>query len=81
MHAEVEGGVDGGTRPSMRYCVVRFVDGWKILVGGRRWGCFDFQVDAIDAAVRLAADATQKGYAPEILVQGPWGEVAPLRVA
>ena len=58
--------------------VVRILDGWSILMHGRRWGRFDFKVDAEEAALRLAHDAAAKGRPTEVLVQGRFGEVARL---
>jgi hypothetical protein len=63
------------------YFVVRFTDGWKIISGGRRWGRFEFQVDAVEAALRLASGAARNGLRAEVLVQGMWGELAPVRAA
>jgi len=64
----------------VEYVVVRFTDGWKILCGPRRWGRFAFQVDAVEAALRLARRAIGRGLDARVLVQELWGQVTPLEV-
>ena len=61
--------------------VIRISDGWTIIAGGKRWGRFSYQVDAEEAALRLAARAADKGDAVEVLVQGPFGELRRLMQA
>ena len=61
--------------------VVRFTDGWRILAGNRRWGRFNYCVDAEEAALRLSAPARRAGQDVRILVQGSTGELRPLDVA
>ena len=67
--------------PKSQFAVLRFVDGWRVLHNGRRWGRFDYQVDAVDAALRLAAKAREAGEDPEVLVQSFCGELSQLQVA
>jgi hypothetical protein len=56
-------------------------DGWRLLHSGRRWGRFDYQVDAVEAAIRLARQAVGEGEPVEVLVHDRWGALSPLRVA
>jgi hypothetical protein len=65
----------------VEYFVVRFTDGWTIISGGRRWGRFDLQADAVDAALRLSAGAARQGVTAEVVVQAMWGELAPVNAA
>lgn len=72
------------TNPSsspIEYVVVRFTDGWKVLSGAKRWGRFAFQVDAVEAALRLARKAAAKGQDVRVLVQDIWGRITPLEFA
>jgi hypothetical protein len=61
--------------------VVRLADQWAITVNGALKGRYRFQVDAEEAALRLAARVRVEGEPVEVLVQGPWGEMTPLKVA
>ena len=63
------------------FAVIRFVDGWRILAGARRWGRFSYRVDAEEAALRLAADARTGGRDARVLVQGSDGQLRRLDVA
>ena len=63
------------------FAVIRFVDGWRILAGARRWGRFSYRVDAEEAALRLAADARAGGRNAQVLVQGSDGQLRRLDVA
>jgi len=65
----------------VQFAVLRFTDGWRVLHNGRRWGRFDYQVDAVDAALRLADKARKAGAEPEVLVQSFAGEISALQVA
>ncbi len=60
--------------------IVRFRDGWTLIAGGRKWGRFAFKVDAEEAALRLAKQAEAKGAPVQILVQGSWGEMTPMKL-
>ena len=60
---------------SVRFAVVRFGDRWSILQDDKRAGAYEEQVDAIEVAQRLAADAQQAGATIELLVQDQCGEV------
>jgi hypothetical protein len=61
--------------------VVRVGDVWRLVHSGRQWGRFDYQVDAVEAALRLARKAATRGRRIEVLIQDRWGEVSPLAVA
>jgi hypothetical protein len=67
-------------RPMKSFAVVRIADMYTITVEGRRWGRFGYRVDAEEAAIRLAEKARAAGARVEVLVQGPLGEVEPLRL-
>ena len=56
-------------KATIEYVVLRFTDGWKVLSGARRWGRFAFQVDAVEAALRLARAAAAKGMDARVTVQ------------
>lgn len=58
--------------------IVHFPEGWRILVGDRRFGRFQYRVDAEEAALRLAEKARDQGGQARILVQEPHGELLPL---
>ena len=68
-------------QPVTEFAVVRFIDGWRILAGARRWGRFSYRVDAEEAALRLAADARAGGRNARVLVQGSDGQLRRLDVA
>jgi hypothetical protein len=55
--------------------ILRFIDGWKILCGGRRWGRFESRVDAEEAALTLHARARDIGVDARIVVQEASGEL------
>lgn len=59
----------------VRFAVVRFGDRWSILQDERRAGAYEEQLDAIEVAQRLAADAQRSGASIELLVQDLCGEV------
>lgn len=63
-----------------KFGVVRFGDGWTIIASGRKWGRFAFKVDAEGAALRLAQQAMDGGADVQVVVQGAWGEMTPLKV-
>lgn len=67
-------------RAEAEYVVLRFTDGWKVICGARRWGRFAFQVDAVEAALRLARAAAAKGLNAKVTVQDLWGRLTPLEV-
>lgn len=60
--------------------VVRYRDGWTIIASGRKWGRFAFKVDAEEAALRLAQQAADGGAEVQLMVQGAWGEMTPMKV-
>jgi hypothetical protein len=68
-------------KASTEYVVLRFTDGWKVVCGARRWGRYAFQVDAVEAALRLARAALAKGLDARVTVQDLWGRLTPLEVA
>ena len=51
------------------WAIVRFADGWSVVAGDRRFGRFDYRVDAEEEALRLAAAARQRGEEIVVLVQ------------
>jgi hypothetical protein len=55
--------------------VIRLADAWTIVASGKRWGRFAYQVDAEEAALRLAGKAASRGETAEVLIQGRWGEM------
>ena len=63
------------------FAVVRYIDGWRILAGARRWGRFTYRVDAEEAALRLADNARTGGRDARVLVQGSDGQLRRLDVA
>lgn len=63
-----------------RFGIVRHRDGWTIIAAGRRWGRFDYKVDAEEAALRLAQQASETGSPVEVLAQNAWGEMTPMPV-
>ncbi len=58
--------------------IVHFPDGWRLLSGDRRWGRFQYRVDAEEAALRLAAKSKAEGREARVLVQQRHGELLPL---
>lgn len=60
--------------------VVRFVDGWRLVSRGRRWGRFAHRAGAETAAWRLAALAQDLGQDVELIVQERHGELRRLSV-
>jgi hypothetical protein len=48
---------------------------WRIIRNGIAGAHFDYQIDATEAADRLARDASAKGRATELLVQDRFGEL------
>ena len=58
--------------------VVRSRGGWRVLCANGSTGDYAFQVDAEDAALRVARAAQPSGCRVEILVQQPGGELRPL---
>jgi hypothetical protein len=54
--------------------VVYFADGWRIVAGDRRWGRFQFRVDAEEAALRLAGQSRLAGKELKIIVQDSSGQ-------
>jgi hypothetical protein len=58
--------------------VVRFAEGWRILAAGLWRGRFEHQVDAIEAAIRLAGDAHCGGHEVAVVVQDRFGRLTDL---
>ena len=65
----------------LSFSVVRSGDGWTIVGAGRGWGRFSYQVDAEEAALRLAQSVIAGGRTAEVLVQNRSGEITRLKVA
>jgi hypothetical protein len=60
-----------------RIAVVYFSEGWRIVAGRHRWGCYAYRVDAEEAALRLVEKARAHGASIEVLVQDNRGELRP----
>ncbi len=61
-----------------QFAIIRFPEGWRILLDGKKRGRFNFQVDATEAALRLADEFRRAGRSVEILVQDMFGELVRL---
>ena len=61
--------------------VVRSRGGWRVLCANGSTGDYAFQVDAEDAALRVAKACQPTGGQVEILVQQPGGELRPFPMA
>lgn len=62
--------------------VMRSGDGWGVVSeDGRSRGRFRYQIDAEEAALRMAQDWRRRGSLVEVLVQTRSGEVKPLAFA
>jgi hypothetical protein len=59
--------------------VIRQGDVWIIVADGRRWGRFQYRVDAEEAALRLATRAATEGKAVSVVVQDAGGQIVPLK--
>lgn len=57
--------------------VVHFAKGWRILCEGQWRGRFEFGVDAVDEALKLAASGLRRGARIDLLVQDRFGEMSP----
>lgn len=69
------------TEPIKSIAVVRSHDGWRVLSAQGAAGDYAFQVDAEDAALRVAKAFQPTGGRVEILVQQPGGELRSLPMA
>jgi hypothetical protein len=58
-----------------QFAVVRFSAEWRVLRNGEDRGHFAYQVDAVEAALRLARKARQAGRVAEVLVQDASGQL------
>ena len=63
------------TEPIESIAVVRSHGGWRVLRAKGSAGDYAFQVDAEDAALRVAKAAQPSGCRGEILVRQPGGEL------
>jgi hypothetical protein len=63
-----------------QFAIIRFPEGWRILQDGKKRGRFNFQVDATEAALRLADELRRAGRTVEVLVQDMFGELVKLRL-
>ena len=61
--------------------IVHFPDGWRMLAEGRRWGRFNYRVDAEEAALRLAQKLRAEGRDARVTVQSLTGELNLLKIA
>ncbi len=69
------------TEPIKSIAVVRSHGGWRVLSAKGAAGDYAFQVDAEDAALRVARASQPAGCEVEILVQQPGGELRPFPMA
>jgi|GEM_PF-6159398 len=67
-------------RPVKTFGVVRLADVWVLTAHGKRVRRFSYRVDAEEAAIRLAADASAQGHPVEVVVQGKQGELTRLHL-
>lgn len=58
-----------------QFAVLRFAAEWRVLRNGRDSGHFDYQVDAVETAIRLADTARREGRTVEVLVQDKCGQI------
>lgn len=54
---------------SCELAIIRFSDGWRIIGDGASERCYAYRVDAEEAALKLTADAADRGEDVEILIQ------------
>ncbi|MCC6918061.1 MAG: hypothetical protein IT548_02595 [Alphaproteobacteria bacterium] len=67
--------------PIESIAVVRSHGGWRVLRAKGPAGDYAFQVDAEDAALKVAKASQPSGGRVEILVQQPGGELRPFPMA
>ena len=60
------------------FAVVRSGGLWRLMTPRESHRTFDFQVDAEEAALKLADQAREEGLDPEVLLQDRFGELHPL---
>jgi hypothetical protein len=60
-----------------QFTVIWFEGGWTVIDGRYRRGAYDYQVDAVEAAFRLAQRAEREGSKARVLVQTRNGEIRP----
>jgi hypothetical protein len=58
-----------------QFGILRVSGQWRLYRNGQDAGRFDYQVDAVDCAQRLASTARVHGSSTEILVQDPCGRL------
>jgi hypothetical protein len=63
------------TSADLQFAVVRLAADWRVYRNGQDAGRFDYQVDAVEAAVRLAEKARRAGLSAEVLVQDRYGQL------
>ena len=59
----------------MELVVVRMAGEWTIMVDSRKRGRFDYEVDAVDAALRMADQLRATHPSVKLLLQDRFGEV------
>ena len=59
----------------MELVVMRVAGDWSIMVDGRRRGRFDYEVDAVEAALRLARVQDPQPGGVQVMVQDMFGEL------
>jgi hypothetical protein len=62
----------------MELVVVRIAGSWSIMVDGRRRGRFDYEVDAVEGALRLAEELRAGDRTVRVLLQDRFGELRPV---
>jgi hypothetical protein len=61
--------------------ILRHRDGWRVFGPNGGWRCFNYKVDAEEAALHLADQLSGVEAKVQVLVQEPWGELRPLGAA
>ena len=59
----------------MELVVMRVAGDWSIMVDGRRRGRFDYEVDAVETALRLAREQDPALMSVRVMVQDTFGEL------
>jgi hypothetical protein len=62
----------------MELVVLRVAGGWSIVTEGRRRGRYEFEVDAVEAALRMAAELRRTHAKVSVILQDRFGELRPV---
>jgi hypothetical protein len=68
------------TSADQQLTILRLAGLWRLYRNGQDAGRFDYQVDAVDHALRLASEAREHGSSTEILLQDPCGRLDPIGI-